>query len=167
MNIRSATEDDATAIGLMWERLAAYHHRIDPALPPAARGGGKVYAKRILSRLNDPLTRILVAEQDDALIGYVLAVIIDVIPDMFVQENSGFLADIYVEDAHRRRGVGSQLVQAVRAWLTEKGVRTMEWYVAEHNPAGRQFWEAIGGRAVLTRMRVDLNAPQTDAPHDG
>ncbi|MCU0476188.1 MAG: GNAT family N-acetyltransferase [Anaerolineae bacterium] len=156
MIIRTATEDDAEAIGQMWERLVAYHHALDPALPPAARGGGKVYAKRILQRLNDPLTRILVAQSDEQLVGYVLAVIVDIIPDMFVQENSGFLADIYVEDTHRRHGVGRGLVAAIQAWLTENHIASMEWHVAHNNTAGRAFWEAVGGRGVLIRMRADL-----------
>jgi len=155
MNIRTATEEDTPAIGLMWERLASYHNTLDSALPAAARGGGKVYAKRLATRMNDPLTRVFVAEQDDKLVGYVLAVIIDVIPDMFVQENSGFLADIFVEDVYRRHGVGKLLVEMVRTWMLENNVRHFEWYVAEHNAAGRQFWEAIGGRAVLTRMRAN------------
>lgn len=160
MNIRTATEQDIPAIGQMWERLAAYHHHLDDALPPAARGGGKVYAKRILTRMDDPLTRIFVAEMDGKLIGYVLAVVVDVIPDMFVQENSGFLADIYVEEDYRRHGVGRKLVDTVRDWFKQQGVRQFEWYVAEQNRTGRQFWDAIGGRAVLTRMRADLTADE-------
>jgi len=161
MNIRIATEEDTPAIGQMWERLAAYHNTLDSALPPAARGGGKVYAKRLATRMNDPLTRVFIAEQDDKLVGYVLAVIIDVIPDMFVQENSGFLADIFVEDAYRRHGIGRVLVETVRAWMVENNVRHFEWYVAEHNSAGRKFWEAIGGRAVLTRMRANTQQEES------
>lgn len=161
MNIRTATEEDATAIGQMWERLAAYHNALDSALPAAARGGGKVYAKRLVTRMNDPLTRVFVAEKDGILAGYVLAVIIDVIPDMFVQENSGFLADIFVEDEYRRHGVGRMLVETVRAWMQEHDVRHFEWYVAAHNTVGRQFWEAIGGRAVLTRMRANTHQEES------
>lgn len=156
MIIRTATENDAETIGHLWERLVAYHHQLDPALPPAARGGGKVYAKRILQRLDDPLTRVFVAEDDGRLVGYVLAIIVDIIPDMFIQENSGFLADIYIEDTHRRHGLGRRLVEAVRAWLADNRITSMEWHVAHNNTAGRAFWEAVGGRGLLVRMRADL-----------
>lgn len=161
MNIRTATEEDTVIIGQMWERLAGYHNALDSALPPAARGGGKVYAKRLATRMNDPLTRVFVAEENGILVGYVLAVIIDVIPDMFVQENSGFLADIFVADEYRRLGVGRLLVETVRTWMLENNVRHFEWYVAEHNQVGRKFWEAIGGRAVLTRMRANTQQEET------
>jgi len=155
MNIRLATEDDVPAIGQMWEKLALFHNMLDSALPPAARGGGKVYARRLVSRLSDSQTRLIVAEDDGELVGYALAVIIDVIPDMFVQENSGFLADIYVDDAFRRKGVGRALVDSVKVWLLENGIRTFEWYVAEHNAVGKRFWESVGGRRVMVRMRAE------------
>ena len=99
--------------------------------------------------------QMIVAEDDGVLVGYALAVIIDVIPDMFVQENSGFLADIYVDDAFRRKGVGRALVDAVKVWLLENSIRTFEWYVAEHNTVGKRFWESVGGRRVMVRMRAE------------
>ena len=155
MNIRLATEEDVPAIGQMWEKLAQFHNMLDSALPPAARGGGKVYARRLVSRLSDSQTHLIVAEDDGRLIGYALAVIIDVIPDMFVQENSGFLADIYVEDRYRQRGIGRTMVEAVKSWLRENNIHSFEWYVAEHNTVGQKFWESVGGRRVMVRMRAE------------
>lgn len=155
MKIRIASEDDVPAIGQMWEKLAQYHNLLDPALPPAARGGGRVYGRRLIARLNDSQTRIFVAEQDGELIGYALAVIVDIIPDMFIQENSGFLADIFVDDRFRRQGVGRALVDAVTAWLREHGIRSYEWHVAEQNEAAQRFWESVGGRRIMIRMRAE------------
>lgn len=155
MNIRLATEEDVPAIGQMWEKLAQYHNMLDSALPPAARGGGKVYARRLISRLSDSQTRLIVAEENGVLIGYVLAVIVDVIPDMFVQENSGFLADIYVDEAYRQQGIGRTLVETVKLWLRENDIHSFEWHVAEHNVVGQRFWESVGGRRVMVRMRAE------------
>lgn len=156
MNIRLADENDIAPIGVMWEKLALFHNMLDSALPPAARGGGKVYARRLQSRLSDAQTRVVVAEDEGVLVGYALAVIVDVIPDMFIQENNtGFLADIFVEDAYRRQGVGRLLAKAVTDWFVESGVHTYEWYVAEHNEAGKRFWESVGGRRVMVRMRAE------------
>lgn len=154
MNLRVAEERDIERIGRMWEKLAMLHHDLDQALPPAAMGGGRVYARRLIGRLNDPLTRIVVVEDEERLVGFALAVIIDVIPDMFVQENSGLLADIFVEETHRRCGVGRLMVEDIKAWLKANGVRCFEWHVAEKNPAGRKFWEAMGGERVMVRMRA-------------
>lgn len=157
MKLRVAQERDVEKIGQMWEKLAMLHHDLDPALPPAAMGGGRVYARRLVGRLNDPLTRLVVVESDGSLVGFALAVIVDVIPDMFVQENTGLLADIFVEETHRRRGIGRLMVDDIKSWLRANGVRRFEWHVAEKNRAGCDFWKAMGGERVMVRMRADID----------
>ena len=154
--IRPAAPADADAIGAMWERLVEYHQSLDPGLPSAGKDGGAFYARRIIDRLQDTHTHTLVAVHDDALIGYTLGVIVDVAPEMFVQETGGFLADIYVEQPFRRLGVGRRLVEALAEWFESRGVEHMEWYVAARNNAGLNFWETLGGRQVMIRMRIEL-----------
>src|SRR4051812_1374559 len=55
----------------------------------------------------EPLMRVLVAEADDGLVGHVIAT-----RSFDVQEGAVtyWLADLFVEEAYRRRGVGSRLV---------------------------------------------------------
>lgn len=155
--IRRATEQDAEAIGRMWEKLALYHCELDPDLPRPAPQGGHLYAQRIIHRLNDTHTRTLVAEEDGQLVGYVLGVVVDFVPEMFEQNSGGFLADIFVEDAYRQRGVGRQLVDALTEWFRAHGVHYFEWYVAANNPVGRAFWQSVGGRDLMVRMRIDVD----------
>lgn len=154
--IRQARQEDADAIARMWEDLVRYHHMIDSDLPDTAPNGGRVYAHRITDRLNDTHTRVLVAEEDGRVVGYVLGVIVDLVPEMFAQEDGGFLADIYVDEAYRGGGVGRALVEALSEWFQERGVRYFEWYVASHNEAGRAFWRAVGGRDMMIRMRTNI-----------
>lgn len=156
MNIRLAKREDADAIARMWEDLVRYHQMIDEALPAATHNGGAMYAKRLTDRLDDTHTRVLVAEIDGQVIGYVLGVIVDLVPEIFVQEYSGFLADIYVEEAYRGKGVGRALVDALRDWFRQRSVRYFEWNVAARNAAGRAFWNAMGGRDMMIRMRTTL-----------
>lgn len=154
--IRRATEADADAIGMMWEKLVAYHRDLDERLPEAVEDGGMLYARRIAERIHDSHTGIFVAEADGELVGFTLGLVVDLVPEMFRPQMGGFLADIHVEDAYRRRGVGSKLVEALAGWFRSRGVGYMEWYAATANETGRAFWESLGGREVMTRMRVDL-----------
>lgn len=159
--IRPATSDDADAIGRMWSALVVYHTDMDDALPSAAVFGERRYARRLMDRLDDPLTRVLVAECGGELVGYVLGVIVDITADVFEQPPSGILADIYVTDAYRLHGVGRAMVEALSAWFTEHGLTAYEWHVAARNPAGVAFWKAMGGREVMIRMRADLPSKMT------
>ena len=156
--IRPVTNDDTDAISEMWLNLVAYHQTLSADLPGAARGGGHRYARRIMDRLDDPYTCTLVAEVNGQVVGFVLGMVIDLMPDIFDQSPSGFLADIFVEPQMRRLGVGRSLVNALIAWFRQCGVRTFDWHVASNNPAGIAFWRAVGGRDVMVRMRADIGA---------
>jgi len=154
--IRPATEADAQAIGHLWEKLVSYHHNLDTDLPTATGDGAGIYGRRIANRIEDSHTRALVAEHDGQVIGFALGVIVDMMPEMFEQETGGFLADIFIEDRYRRLGVGRRLVHEIGQWFRSRGIQHMEWYVAARNRAGRDFWESIGGRDIMVRMRMEL-----------
>ena len=48
------------------------------------------------------------------------------------------------------------LVQKLADWFRSEGVGYFEWHVAARNPEGVRFWQALGGREVMLRMRTDL-----------
>lgn len=154
--IRAAIEADVDQIGRLWQQLATYHMHLHPDLPRPAPNGWEVYARRISTRLADRNMRVLVAEEDDQIVGFVLGVIVDLIPQMFDQETSGFLADIYVDTAYRRRGIGKALVRSLIDWFEARDVRYFEWYVSTYNAEAIAFWQAVGGRDVMRRMRLDV-----------
>lgn len=157
MTIRPAKVADAPEIGKLWEKLVIYHQVLDIDLPRAAPNGDRLYARSIADRLHDSHTRVLVAEEEGRIIGYVMGVVVDLVPDMFEQEFGGFLADIYVEEAYRGRGIGRALVETLAAWFKQQGLRHFEWHVAANNPDGLAFWRALGGRDLMIRMRTHLN----------
>jgi len=160
VTIRPATPADAPVIARFWESLVAFHQALDSDLPIAAPNGAGRYTKHLLQYLDDPQTRALVAEADGRVVGYVLGMIVDLLPDVFAQEPGGFLADIYVDSAYRRRGIGGALVAALQAWFHEQGVTHFDWHVAAHNPDALAFWHSIGGREVMIRMRATLGENQ-------
>jgi GNAT superfamily N-acetyltransferase len=107
--------------------------------------------------VDDSHTCIYIAETlEQDVIGYVLGVKVDLAPEMFEQEPSGFLADIYVEESYRKFGVGRALVDALRDWFSEQGLRYFEWHVAARNEDALNFWKSLGGRETMIRMRADV-----------
>ena len=154
--IRPAFASDAVAIGKLWEKLVDYHQALDEAMPRATLDGAAIYARNLGSRLEDSHTQVFVAEEDGRIVGYVLGVIVDLVPEMFEQEAGGFLADIFVEEAYRGRGIGRALVEAMRNWFRDNGLNHYEWHVSAMNADALAFWEALGGRNWQIRMRSEI-----------
>lgn len=154
--IRPAIASDTVAIGKLWAALVAYHRTLDPNMPQATPQGAELYARNLSSRLQDPQTQVFVAEQDGRVVGYVLGVVVDLMPEIFEQETSGFLADIFVEADYRRQGTGRALVDALASWFHERGVRYFDWHVAASNTGARAFWEEIGAQPWQIRMRAEI-----------
>lgn len=160
--IRTANAHDVDAIGELWLQLLAYHRQIDPEnMPEPAPDGARRYAVRVGDSLDDTHTRVFVAEDDGRVVGYVMGVIVDMVPETFIAARSGFLADIYVLSDYRGQGVGRALVEAFRGWLQGRGVTHYEWFVAEKNAEARAFWQKVGGIDVMIRMRATTQPPQT------
>ncbi len=154
--IRSANEADAKGIGCLWLEMVAFHQTFDALTFRASEDGGERYAQRIRQRLSDPWTRILVAEVEGELVAYALGLIADITTEMFQPLRSGLLADIYVAADHRRQGLGSELVAQMSDWFQRQKVSHFEWHVSAQNPGAIQFWEAIGGKTTMLRMRATI-----------
>ena len=54
-----------------------------------------------------------------------------------------YLADLYVDEAQRRHGVGTALMVAVARHARQKGGRWMFWSVLKRNRAARRFYRHI------------------------
>ena len=157
VTIRRVRRRDEPAISRLWEALSEYHVALDDRMPVPAPGAAGRYAARLIERRNDPYTRAFVAEVGREVVGYVLGAVVDLHPDLFEHVESGYIADIYVAPAYRRRGIARQLFGAITGWFRQQGVQHIEWQVAAANPEGVAFWEAVGGRPIMVRMRLPLD----------
>ena len=157
MQIRQATNDDTEAIGRLWLELVRYHQPLDDAMPVPTEDGSHRYASRILDQILDQNSQVLVADDDAEIVGYVVGIITDMMPEMFEAETGGFLADIFVAESHRHAGIGDMLVEALVRWFRGRDVQYIEWFVTDANISAMAFWQRVGGRSIMRRMRLDLN----------
>lgn len=154
--IRLALETDARRIGELWEEMVEYHARFDEFTFRAAENGAALYERRLLERLGDPLSRVLVAEAGGQVAAYASAMIADITTEMFQPLRCGLLADIYVSEPFRRRGLGRGLVERLCLWFRDQSVSHFEWHVSARNREALAFWEAIGGEPTILRMRASV-----------
>ena len=97
-----------------------------------------------------PAAEVLVAEHRGEIVGFAL----------FCPTFSTFLArpglwleDLYVQPAHRLRGLGTRLLQAVAAVAVERGCGRFEWAVLDWNAPSIGFYERMGA-TVMPDWRI-------------
>jgi GNAT superfamily N-acetyltransferase len=69
-----------------------------------------------------------------------------------------FVADLFVTESRRGRGVGAALVRAARAVAVRGGATQLVWTVYSPNAGARRFYEGLGARYVqdLHLMCLDV-----------
>jgi GNAT superfamily N-acetyltransferase len=158
MKVRRATGEDIGFIAALWLELVAYHNALDPDLPTTTDESEEQYAHfvyRYMQRGDGVV--FLAVDSKGAIVGYVFGMLTNLVPDLFAPLHGGMVVDLYVQADARRRGVGRALYGALVGWFRAKDVRTVEWDVAANNPAGRAFWQAVGGRDMMVRMQTKLD----------
>lgn len=125
---RSATADDWPSLWPLVQAMGTHH-------PQDA-----VHA-RYRQSLRDPLWAVIGAFDGGRLVGY--ASLQDYGPHLRTGDDHRIarLHDLWVDPAHRRCGVGSQLVDAATRWASAR-VRYLEWQAHERRSA--PFYERLG-----------------------
>jgi ribosomal protein S18 acetylase RimI-like enzyme len=159
--VRRATHADVGAVLNLWVEMMTYHAGLDDRFRPAA--DGREHFRSILQKwMADDRYSVWVAEVDGQLVGYTIGRLAEN-PPVLEPHLVGHVSDICVAPAWRRRGVARRLFAAVRAWLLQQGVTTVQLHVATENPAAQAFWREMGFSPFMTRMWLHLGPQQKES----
>lgn len=75
----------------------------------------------------------------------------------------GLIHHLAVSPAHRRRGVGRELVSKSLAALRRDGIQKCHLLVFHQNSDGREFWKRVGAEERLTLGLFSLSTEQSAA----
>ena len=133
VSIRLAGPDDAAAVAPLFD---AYRQFYDQPADPAGA------ARFVLERLARQESEILIAcDADGWLLGFC-----QLYPTFcsVVAKPIFSLYDLFVQPAHRRAGVGRQLLQAAEALARERGKVRLDLTTARSNHAAQALYESQG-----------------------
>lgn len=154
VTLRDSKPSDDPELRRLWRELMDLHVSLDSrfALAQNADQAFVTYAETARSR-DDYRVRVAVAE--GRLVGFSISCILPNSP-VYRSRWIGYINDLCVTAAYRRRGIGELLVKDAVEWLRSNGADSVEVYVARQNEGAQRFWRRIGGRDYLDRLSIEL-----------
>ena len=150
ITVRRGQSRDMAFVTELWRKLADEMYGLDERV--AVRPEAEIlWAKWAGARLRDEHSCVLVAEVAGEVVGYLLSYIDEAQP-IYVTRRHALISDLYVDPAHRRKGLGTKLVEKTFAFFREKEVDHVRVNVLKANAAAHAFWERHGAGEFLERL---------------
>lgn len=152
--VRKFKKEDLSQVLEMVREMVLYHNQLDPFYRTPA--DMKNLSKNISGWLKERRERVLVAEQDGKIIGYVRGSIGR--RPYYVREREVvvLIDDLFVKKTHRRQKAGEQLLKELFHWFSEKKATTAMLYVDARNESAIKFWKKMGFVEFTLRMKKSL-----------
>lgn len=136
VQIRTATESDAEelrdyVVRLFSERLPGIFKRPDPTVEEER--------EFIRSRIEPDNSTLLVAIEDGRIVG-----VIGFLGGILEEERHAGTFALSVDSAHRGRGIGTALIEALLDWAPGDGVSRIQGWAWANNPGAIALYERMG-----------------------
>jgi ribosomal protein S18 acetylase RimI-like enzyme len=149
--VRPARAEDVVRLGQLAAQLVRLHHGWDAARffswEPLEPGYGRFLA----AQLDDDDAVVLVAVLDGAVAGYAYGRREPRDWNALLDRHGAF-HDLFVDPAHRKRGIGAQLAKEMLAALEQKGVPRVVLSTAWKNEGAQKLFERLGFRRTMVEM---------------
>lgn len=148
MEFRSATTTNIPSIQTIAER--SWERNYDVLTRETARETvAEWYSEETLrTEIESEDTIVLVAENENGIVGFSHSVWSD------EETPTGTILRLYVDPDRRQEGIGSELLEATRAVLTERDLERIEAMVLAANEPGNDFYRSAGFKQIETAETV-------------
>ena len=155
LQIREAVIADFDRLSALFVEENRFHAQLVPAYIQAT--SPVLTRDELRAFLDSRIHQLYVCEDDGTLLGAVIVSLKDTAEDRWNKPYlCGYIEDLVVTSTARGRGIGRQLMQAARHWVTSRGVHTIELHVWEANTGARRFYESLELQTVQRRMTWEL-----------
>lgn len=157
VTVRGARLEDESALGLLGAMLVTEHHEFDPQrfIAPVPQLPDR-YGRYLVSQIKRPEMIVLVAERDGDVVGYVYAGL-EGNDYMALRGPAGLVYDLVVDPAHRRKGIGSALMDAALEALRRLGAPRVLLFTAQMNHGAQAMFASAGFRRTMIEMTRELD----------
>lgn len=153
MNIELACIDDLNDIKKLYEILFLDMSKLQPEYCRVA-SQDDCFLKTIIESDKDD---ILIAKENHQILGFALVQQQNTPPfNCFVPHKYAYLMDIVVAPDHRGKGIGKQLINAVKSWAKERKMEYIELGVLTENENAIKLYESMEFLECRKTMRMKI-----------
>ena len=116
VTIRRATDADLDAVCELWCEMADLHAALDRRLWGRRADGGRVFGEWMAETLRCKDRALFVAELEGEVVGFAHGMLRGAPPPL-AERLTGFISDAAVTEAHRGKGIGRKVSQALIDWF--------------------------------------------------
>lgn len=157
VRVRPARLEDRAALAELWMQGDELHAQIAPDFFRQSDGRSGRSREFFTRALHDKSHALLLAEASSKAVGLLYAQIYDTpASPVLVALRRCHVADLVVDVAWRRRGVGRRLMDAVAKWARAQGAAQLVLTVWHGNRGAQRFYRALGFGDVSHVMKRDL-----------
>ena len=165
IGIRDGTRNDLESVVDLWEELWEHHNAYSDHFT-LARDGRKKWTEYLHEKFSEPSTRLIVAEEDDDLVGFMLCLLNPGKP-IFKEKAVGVISDAYVVKHRRKKGIMKEMLSVALRWFNKNRIRAVEVNVSVANQEARDAWNQLGFKPFMERKRLQLDDGLAIALMDG
>jgi ribosomal protein S18 acetylase RimI-like enzyme len=156
VRLRRAEARDAEAVTRLWLAMAKQHRRYDAQRWEWAEDAAERWREWFVTACSQESMVVLVAvDEADTPLGYTMGQVGEQAP-IFALRCKGTVFDLAVERAHRHRGIGRLLMEAIIAAFRQRGAQQMSLVVAGANRGAIGFYRRAGLRRLTHEMYMRL-----------
>ncbi|MGA2141833.1 MAG: GNAT family N-acetyltransferase [Brevinematales bacterium] len=146
--IRPYKSSDYASIKMLLEKMFGYHIGLDPIFEQV-KNQDNIFEKYAKGELNPEYSNILVAADNDKVIGYILGIIQE---RYYPNPKTGSIHNISVLEEYQKMGIGERLNTGLLEWFKSRDVEQVELFAAVNNPKAMGFWGKMGYNPYVVRM---------------
>jgi N-acetylglutamate synthase-like GNAT family acetyltransferase len=157
MTIREAEYADTDKLAPMILQAAAHQQLLDPQRYGLVDDLKTNYRRWFGKMAEDPRMTVLVAEDEQAVIGFLIASV-EKDPPIYKIGEFGVIHDMWVNEAFRNRGVGATLVKAIQQKLEAVGIKQIRVEAIAGDSVAQHLFESCGFRPCTSLLVYEKSA---------
>ncbi len=156
---RKAKLSDVPVINMLGNSLVDYHVKIytkdDAYYNRKKKNADTVWKKFVTQQIKSKKGLVLIAYHQEKPVGYCLSLIKKNIPIFEIKEY-GYISDLYVKNAYRRKGIGKKLIDESKKFFKKQKIKYLELTTNHNNYESIKFYQKYGFKEYSKHLRIRI-----------